>query len=59
MKNKSTSVHHSKGVNLTQSRLLLDNILQKRKASLQYTDKRDNEGKATGTKVVISIVVEE
>jgi len=59
MKNKSTSVHHSKGVNLTQSRLLLDNILQKRKASLQYTDKRDKEGKATGTKVVISIVVEE
>lgn len=57
-KTRSASVHHSKGVNLTQSRLILDNILQKRNASLQYIDKRDNEGKAVGTKVVISIIEE-
>ncbi|MBK6826669.1 MAG: histidine kinase [Chitinophagaceae bacterium] len=58
-KSRLNAVHQSKGINLTQSRLLLDNILQKRKASLQYTDKWDNQGKSAGTKVVISIIVEE
>jgi sensor histidine kinase YesM len=54
-----TAVHQSKGINLTQTRLLLDNILQKRKASLHYTDKWDSQGKSAGTKVVISIFAEE
>lgn len=55
MKNRITAVHQSKGVYLTQSRLLLDNILQKRKAAIQYVDKMDNDGKSAGTKVIISI----
>jgi sensor histidine kinase YesM len=58
-KSRLNAVHQSKGINLTQSRLLLDNILQKRKAGLQYTDKRDSQGKSAGTKVVISIIAEE
>lgn len=57
-KSSLTAFHQSKGINLTQSRLLLDNILQKREASLHYTDKRDSQGKSAGTKVVISIIVE-
>lgn len=59
IKNSIASVHQSKGVNLTQSRLLLDNILQKRIATIQYVDKLDNKGKPAGTKVIISINGEE
>ena len=53
--NKSASnlAHQSKGVNLTQSRLALDNFLQQRHASLEIIDKKDESGKATGTKVII------
>jgi len=55
--NKSASglVHHSKGVNLTQSRLELDNLLQQRRAGLEIIDKTDENGKATGTKVILTI----
>ena len=55
--NKSTSgiAHQSKGVNLTQSRLKLDSLLQQRKASIKTIDKKDETGKATGTRVIISI----
>lgn len=56
-RNKSASnlTHQSKGVNLTQSRLELDNLLQHRKAELEIIDKKDEAGKATGTKVIIKI----
>ena len=47
--------HQSKGVNLTQSRLELDNILQQRQAKLQIFDKLDEEGKPAGTKVILQI----
>ena len=47
--------HHSKGVNLTQSRLELDNLLRQRKANLQIIDKTDENKKATGTKVIITL----
>ena len=47
--------HQSKGVNLTQSRLELDNLLQQRHAQLEMIDKRDESGIATGTKVIIKI----
>src|SRR5436190_251866 len=56
--NKSASglaTHQSKGVNLTQTRLKLDNLLQKRKASLETIDKKDENGNATGTKVIFTI----
>jgi LytS/YehU family sensor histidine kinase len=55
--NKSASglAHQSKGVNLTQSRLELDNLLQQRKAELEIIDKKDENGRAAGTKVVIKL----
>ena len=58
--NKSVSnvAHQSKGVNLTQSRLELDNLLQQRKATLEIVDKKDENGIATGT-VAIIILTEE
>ena len=50
----ATSIgHQSKGVNLTQSRLELDNLLQQRNAKLETIDKRDENGEASGTKVSI------
>ncbi len=55
--NKSVSqlTHKSKGVNLTQSRLELDNLLQQREAKLEIIDKKDEKGMATGTIVIIKI----
>jgi len=55
--NKSVSglTHQSKGVNLTQSRLELDNLLQQRQANLEIVDKKDENGEVKGTKVLISI----
>ena len=55
--NRSVSglTHQSKGVNLTQSRLELNNLLQQRQASLKIIDKKDENGIGTGTKVIISI----
>ena len=47
--------HNSKGVNLTQSRLELDNLLRQRKAKLEMIDKKDENGVATGTKIIITI----
>ena len=58
-KNRGNALHQSKGLNLTQSRLELDNQLKKRKASLAYTDLKDRNGKAAGTKVVITIPAEQ
>ncbi|MEI9909940.1 MAG: histidine kinase [Bacteroidota bacterium] len=46
--------HQSKGVNLTQSRLELDNLLQQRQARLEIIDKKDKAGNAAGTGVTIS-----
>jgi len=58
--NKSVSnlAHQSKGVNLTQSRLELDNLLQQRKATLEIVDKKNENGIAAGT-VAIIILTEE
>ena len=55
--NKSVSglAHQSKGVNLTRSRLELDNMLRHRKAKLETIDKKDENSLATGTKVIITI----
>jgi len=55
--NKSTTrlTHQSKGVNLTQTRLELNNLLQQRQAELVVIDKKDERGIATGTTVIIKI----
>lgn len=55
--NKSVSglAHQSKGVNLTQSRLELNNLLQQRQAKLEIIDNKDEKGIATGTTVIIKI----
>jgi hypothetical protein len=60
-KNKSASNigHQSKGVNLTQSRLELDNLLQQRKAILKTIDKEDTAAKNVGTKVIIKLPQED
>ena len=47
--------HQSKGVNLTQSRLELDNMLRQRRAQLEMIDKKDEKGLASGTKIIIII----
>ena len=47
--------HQSKGVNLSQSRLELNNLLQQRQAKLEVIDKKDENGSATGTKIIITI----
>lgn len=45
--------HQSKGVNLTQSRLRLDNLLKHRQARLEIIDKKSETGTAEGTRVII------
>ncbi len=54
-KSGSSLTHHSKGVNLTLSRLELDNLLKQRQAKIDIIDKKDETGKAAGTKVIITI----
>ena len=49
------STHQSKGVSLTQSRLDLDNLLNERNAVVKIIDKKDEAGKATGTKIIIQL----
>ena len=51
--------HQSKGVNLTESRLKLDNLLQQRQARMEIFDKKDETGIATGTKVIVRLPQEE
>jgi two-component sensor histidine kinase len=55
--NKATSgfFHQSKGVNLTQSRLELNNLLHERQAQLEIIDKKDEKGTAAGTTIIITI----
>ncbi|HEY0678215.1 MAG TPA: two-component regulator propeller domain-containing protein [Chitinophagaceae bacterium] len=52
-------VHQSKGVNLTQSRLELDNLLNQRQAKLDIIDKKNEEGKAIGTRVIVTLPLED
>ncbi|MBK8494163.1 MAG: histidine kinase [Chitinophagaceae bacterium] len=56
--NRSTSglVHQSKGVNLTQTRLELNNLLQQRQAELEVIDKKDEKGIAKGTAVLLRFI---
>jgi len=52
-KSASSLVHQSKGVNLTQSRLELDNLLKQRRATLETVDKKNEDGTSKGTKVIL------
>ena len=56
MKHKSASglTHQSKGVYMTQSRLNLSNRLTEKNAQFTITDKKNNLGESTGTKVILS-----
>jgi len=47
-------VHESKGVHLTQSRIDLDNLINQRNASLEIVDKKDEDSKASGTRVILT-----
>ena len=55
VQNKATSgiMHQSKGVNLTQSRLDLENRLNETNAQLVIIDKKDDSGRAAGTRIVL------
>lgn len=48
------STHQSKGVHLTQSRINLNNVLNARNASIDIIDKKDTEGRAAGTMVILT-----
>lgn len=48
------STHESKGIGLTQSRLELDKVLNEREESILIIDKISQEGKPTGTRVIIT-----
>ncbi len=49
----SSLKHLSKGINLTRSRLDLDNLLKQRQANLEIIDKKNKNGSAAGTRVII------
>ncbi|MEO7044857.1 MAG: histidine kinase [Ferruginibacter sp.] len=46
--------HQSKGVHLTQARIDLNNLLNKRNATIETIDKKDISGNSSGTKVILT-----
>ena len=60
-RNKSLTnvTHQSKGVNLTQARIELDNLLRQQEAGIEVIDKHDSLGSAAGTKVIITLKIPE
>jgi two-component sensor histidine kinase len=54
--NKASSglAHQSKGMNLTQSRLDLENRLNETNARLETIDKKDDNGQSAGTRIVLT-----
>lgn len=58
-KSRSNITHQSKGVNLTQARIELDNLLRQQEAGVQVIDKKDSSGNPAGTKVVITLKIPE
>ncbi len=48
------AIHQSKGIGLTQSRLELDKLLNEREATIHIIDKKNAEGMADGTRVIIT-----
>ena len=60
-RNKSLTnvTHQSKGVNLTQARIELDNLIRQQEAGIEVIDKYDSQGLSVGTSVMISIKIPE
>jgi ligand-binding sensor domain-containing protein/two-component sensor histidine kinase len=56
--NGSPSAHQSKGVRLTQTRLEISNVLNRRNANIGIIDKRNAKDEPTGTKVVLAFTEE-
>lgn len=57
LKNKAIyqdDTHQSRGINITQSRLNIDNALSNRNAAVQIVDKTNATGQAVGTTVVLT-----
>jgi hypothetical protein len=54
----SGSMHQSKGMHLTQTRLNLDNLLNERNASVEIIDKKDENGNAAGTSIILAFSVD-
>ena len=48
------TTHESKGISLTHTRLQLDKLLNEREDEIEIIDKKDGNGKAGGTKVILS-----
>jgi len=48
------ATHESKGIGMTQSRLELDKLLNEREDTIRIIDKKNENGVASGTKVIIS-----
>jgi LytS/YehU family sensor histidine kinase len=57
IKNNNNGSHRSLGTSITESRLRLVNSLYGKNMKVEYTDLKDNNGEASGTKVVISIPI--
>jgi two-component sensor histidine kinase len=53
-KTQYDSTHESKGIGLTQSRLELDKLLNDREDSIHIIDKKNEQGYAAGTKVIMT-----
>ena len=47
--------HESKGINLTQNRMELDNIMNERKTAIDIIDKKNSYGQGQGTKVILQL----
>lgn len=57
IKNNKNNNHNSLGTSITESRLKLVNSIYGKKMKIQYIDKLDEEGEASGTKVIINIPI--
>ena len=57
-KSGSSLTHQSKGINLTQSRLALDNLLKQRQLRLEMVDKKNENGITTGTAAIIILAAD-
>ena len=53
-KTQYNATHKSRGMGLTESRLDLDKLLSRRDNTIEIIDKKDEQGKPLGTKVVIT-----
>jgi hypothetical protein len=55
--NQQKASHQSKGVSITQSRIGLHSLLNDEETTIQITDKKNDKGEATGTRVDITLQI--